>query len=437
MRVFGLIALLMLAPALFAQNPADEEEADTTAKKEPVKGFQFKFKDRPSFRYGEYLRMDVKSKWHIDFRHFSPEIPDPLPSQESFTITRARVGLKGEVTKYFEYEVERDFRGALVDDHPRHPWKDVYGDFQPLDEVRFKAGKFKVPFGMEENTSEDRLDFVTRSQVTDYLAPGRERGAMLHGKLFKGKRIAYEAGVFRYDGENSEAKGIPTAGRTYAFRVSGEPLRYVKLLPKTIRHTYLGVAATQGEMFEGQNSIHGQTVSNLTYFDHLFVKGDRRRTGVELAYSEGPFGLKAEYIHVSEQRKQQGIRDNDIPDKISRGWYVTTSWVVLGKMKSKGNEPKDPFLTGKGFGAVELAARLDVLTFYGAEQTGIPSRSPRAATILPNSDRTWTFGSTWYLNHFAKIQANAEREWLADIGRESAGGRRVFWSGIVRLQFAM
>jgi phosphate-selective porin len=106
-------------------------------------------------------------------------------------------------------------------------------------------------------------------------------------------------------------------------------------------------------------------------------------------------------------------------------------------MKSNGKEPKKDFITGHGFGAVELAARLDVLTFYSDSLTGIPSRNPRAATILPNSARTWTFGTTWYLNHFAKIQANAEREWLSDIQRGAAGGKTTFWTGIIRLQLAM
>jgi len=435
MRTVILIALLLLPAALLAQTPGDDDESD--AAKEPIKGFNFKFKERPSFRYGNLLRADLKTKWHLDFRHFYPEMSNNTGLLDTFTITRARFGLKGEVTKYFEYEVEREMRGTFGEEPPRHPWKDVYVDFQPYDFVRFKVGKFKVPFGMEENTSEDHLDFATRSQVSDYLAGGRERGAMLHGKFLEGKRIEYEAGVFRYDGENSDIQGIPTAGRTYAARVSGEPLRYVKALPKTIRHTYLGVAATTGRLFEGQNGLHGQTLSNLTYFDHVFVNGFRRRTGVELAWAEGPFGIKGEYIRMSEQRKGQGIRENDLPDKITRGWYVTGSWVALGKMKSKGTEPRDPFLTGKGFGAVELAARLDVLTFYSASRTGFASRSPRAANILPNSDRTWTFGTTWYINHFMKLQANGEREWLADIEREAVAGRSVFWTGIIRIQLAM
>jgi phosphate-selective porin OprO/OprP len=421
---------------LIAQNPAGEEAEDQAAgQQEPAKGLQFKFKDRPSFRFGENFRLDIKTKWHLDFQRFFPLVANPPETTDTFILRRARLGLKGKVTKFFNYEIEREMRGTLGDEHPEHPWKDVYVDFQPFSFVHFKAGKFKIPFGMEQNTSADRLDLVRRSNVTNTLTPARERGAMLHGRFLK--HLGYEFGIFRFDGENSNVQDAPTGGRTYAWRISGEPLRYLKLLPETIRHVYLGFAATSGEMFEGQNGIHGQTLSNFTYLERVFVKGDRRRFGAEAAWSEGSFGIKGEYIRVSEQRQEQGIRVNDLPDKISRGWYVTATWVALGKMKSKGDEPKDPFLTGKGFGALELSARLDVLTFYSASQPGLPSRSPRAANILPNSDRTWTVGPTWYINHFVKLQAYAAREWVTDIEKNAVQGRNVFWTGIIRLQLAM
>jgi len=439
MRSLVLAALLMFPATLVAQKPGQET---TDEPKEKIEGFAFRFKDRPSFRYGEDLKMDVKAKFHFDFRHFEPPITT-VPAINGYSLTRARVGVKGEVTKYFEYEVEREMRGTLGEEHPRHPWRDVYVDFQPYDFVRFKAGKFKVPFGMEENTSEDRLDFISRSQVTDFLAPGRERGGMLHGKLFKGEHVTYEAGIFRFDGENSDIRGIPTARRTYAARVSGEPLRYVSFLPKAVQHVYLGVAATTSELIEGQNGLHGRTISDLTYFDHVFVNGSRRRTGLEFAWAEGRFGLKGEYIRVSEQRKGQGIRANDVPDQVSRGWYGTGSWLVLGEMESNGKDPKkNAFTERNGYGAVEVAARLDILTFFSAERVGTPSPSPRAANLALNSDRTWTFGVTWYLNHFVKLQANTQREWLTnsnrlDFQRQSLDGRNAFWTSIFRLQLAM
>ena len=116
---------------------------------------------------------------------------------------------------------------------------------------------------------------------------------------------------------------------------------------------------------------------------------------------------------------------------------MTGAWVALGKMKSRGSSPENPLLTGHGFGAVELSARLDVLSFYSGRGPGLPSRSPRAPTILPNSERTWTFGPTWYLNRFVKIQINAQRVKLKDIERKAVIGQNRFWTGIVRLQIAM
>jgi hypothetical protein len=259
---------------------------------------------------------------------------------------------------------------------------------------------------------------------------------MLHGTFLDKERLEYQAGVFRYDGEGSDIHGQPTAGRTYAARLTGQPLRAFKQLPKTVRHTYLGVAMTRGQMIDGLNGVHGQTFAGFTYFDHFYVHGERTRVGTEAAWTEGPVSIKAEYIRMSEERKGQGIRGEDLPDTISRGWYVMGTVTPFGKLTS-GGKPKTPFLTGHGFGAVEVSARLDVLAFYSAQGPGLPSRSPRAPTILPNSERTWTFGPTWYLNHFVKIQAHAQREILTDIERKAVFGQNKFWTGILRLQLAM
>ncbi len=444
MRTIVLIVfLVVLVPAaLFAQKPAadDEDQAQADGKAD---AFRFKFKDRPSFRVGEIFRVDIKSKFHLDFLGFDPPKWNPpaqvnaLPeTPPTFYLTRARFGLKGKVTKYFDYEVERDMRQTFGSDHEWHPWKDNYVNARLHKMLEIQVGKFKMPFGMEANESEDRLDFAFKSRMSDILSPARERGLMLHGRILKTERLEYAAGVFRYDGEGSDVHGQPTGGRTYAARLDGEPLRSFKQLPKTIRHTYFGVAMTRGKMIEGLNSVHGQTFAGFTYFDRMFVKGDRMRIGAEASWSEGPVIVRGEYIHMSEERLQQGIRGEDLPDKISRGWYLMATLTPLGKMTS-GGKPKTPFLTGHGFGAVEFSARYDVLTFYSAQGPGLPSRSPRAPTILPNGERTWTIGPTWYLNHFIKIQAHALRERVTDVERKALLGRNTFTTAVIRLQLAM
>ena len=443
-RKLLLIGLLLYPVALVAQTPNDEEAVTDD---EPVQNsgerFQLSFKNRPSLRIGEFAQIEFKAKWHFDFRKFSPSainlpgIVNALPADpDLFFLTKARFGLKGKVTKYFDYEIERDLRADIDDTlNEYHPWKDNYVDVNLHRLVHIKIGKFKMPFGLEEIGSEDRLDYAIKSRVTDALTPARERGIMLHAS--RSNRWEYQVGLFRYDGEGSGVHGAPTAGRTFVARVAGQPLRPLKQIPRTIRHIQFGVAGTRGEMFAGQNGINGQTFAGFTYFDRVFVRGDRKRIGFELAWAEGPASIKGEYIRVGEERKQQGIRGEDLPDKISEGWYITAGWTVFGKMKSRGGVPENPVLLGNGFGAVEVSARLDVLTFSSATASGLPSRSPRAPTILPNSSRTWTFGPTWYLNRFLKIQVNGQREWVTDIERTAVFGRHSFWSGILRLQAAM
>jgi phosphate-selective porin len=198
----------------------------------------------------------------------------------------------------------------------------------------------------------------------------------------------------------------------------------------------MGVAATSGRMIPGLNSVHGSTFSNFAYFDHMYVEGERTRIGTEFSWKQGPVSIKGEYMHMAEERKHQGIRGENLPDKITRGWYLLGSWTPIGAMKSSGR-PKDAFLSAGGFGAVELSARYDIVSFYSAPGPGLPSRSPRAPTILPNGERTWTFGPTWYLNRYVKIQAHAQRERLTDIERKAVFGIDTFWTGIIRLQLAM
>jgi phosphate-selective porin len=104
-------------------------------------------------------------------------------------------------------------------------------------------------------------------------------------------------------------------------------------------------------------------------------------------------------------------------------------------MKTKGKAPKNPI--GHGFGAVELTARYDVLAFSSAPGPGLPSRSPRAPTILPNNERTWTAGPNWYLNRFVKIQINGQRQRLTDIEKNAVLGRNKFYTGVIRLEITM
>jgi hypothetical protein len=220
-------------------------------------------------------------------------------------------------------------------------------------------------------------------------------------------------------------------------RVFGRPLR---LLDRRgfARNVEIGIAATDSPVAAADMiSLRGRTTFRETFFPRYFVQGRRFRLGTELNWEPGPFGIYGEFMHLSEQRRGQGLRGNDIPDLITRGWYIAGTWVATGEDKYEGIRPKKNFLTGGGLGAVELAVRWECMRIGSAEHPGAPSRSTRAANVLGASDRALAFGINWYLNRWVKIQGNGIRERLEDPQRSPIFGRTLFWTRVVRIQASL
>ena len=130
-------------------------------------------------------------------------------------------------------------------------------------------------------------------------------------------------------------------------------------------------------------------------------------------------------------------RDSDLSPLLATGWYVSGTWAITGENKADGlNKPRRPFMRG-GFGAFEVGARIEDLTFTSAASDGVPSLSVRADLVEASSDRVTTLGANWYLNQWVKIQLNAIRESLANPERRSLATRDPSWSFVTRFQFTM
>jgi phosphate-selective porin len=193
---------------------------------------------------------------------------------------------------------------------------------------------------------------------------------------------------------------------------------------------------TLSEVPEGLNSLRGRTTFALPFFPPVFVNGRRVRLGFDADWRPGPFSLKGELIRVTDERRNQGIFDEDLPVLVSQGWYLSGSWVVTGEPKLGDIEPRAPLLQG-GVGAIELAARVERLGF-GSSLEGEPElTNPRAPNLLETALRAWTFGVNWYINRWAKIQLNAIRETMVPADEPSDSDPLVVWTRILRLQFVM
>jgi phosphate-selective porin OprO and OprP len=429
--LWAWLVLAVSAPPAAAQTsePNAPAPVDATASQQdddpdeapPVR---FAFPDRPSLRFGSVLRIDFRLRLQGDRHSYSPAEVSDDPAWE---MSRRRVGIQGTAFEHVEYELEREIR-------KRSLWRDAFVNFRYFDDYQVQGGKFKVPFSQERLTGSTDLDFVYRANVVDTLAPARDIGVTLHGR-FNQRAIGYDVGVFRNDGEAARFDFNPGAGQTVAARLAGRPLRLTAATGST-REMEVAVAVTASEVPDGLNSLRGRTVFREQFFAPVYVNGRRVRLGLDADWRPGPFSLKAEFIRVTDERKNQGIFDEDLPVLVSRGWYVSGTWVLTGESKFDGIAPRRPLLRG-GVGGIELAARLERLGF-GSSLEGEPELpTPRAPNLLEAGLRAWTFGVNWYVNQWIKIQLNAVREQFEDPDRSPVAGRDVFWTRVVRLQFVM
>ncbi|MGH9385803.1 MAG: OprO/OprP family phosphate-selective porin [Vicinamibacterales bacterium] len=441
-RSAGVLAVVALATPAIAQ-PAPETKQP---KKGPRRGLVWDG-NRPSIVFGEDINMDVRFKIQMDWRDFDPQIGvGDLEFPGPFDIETKRLGIKGELTRHFEYEVEHElartepFLGG-VGLSSKVLWKDVFFKWRSLDEIQVTVGRVKVPFGLEQNTGKSSTDFAYRTLASSTIAPGRDRGVLASGRFF-GRGITYELGVFEHDGDNGrlrepqfilEGTEVPQPGPSIAGRLTFAVLRAFNA-PDWLDGLRVGVAYTTADLPDGLNSLRGQSVfGTANYFDRVYVKGRRQRIGSEFSWTPGPVGLKAEWMQAREDRENQGNRDQDLSDFLSTGWYASGTVLLTGENKADEIEPDRPLFQG-GIGAIELGVRYDELGFGSARHEGQAFQNPRSDNLIGAKDKTWTFGVNWFTSKWVRIVVNAIHEELVDAVETPVNGISSYWAGLARLQ---
>ena len=387
---------------------------------------EFRFNDRPTIRLGKVAQIDFRLKLQADVsRSDLPLTPD----ESQLGWARRRIGVGGEVAGVIGFEMEGDFAGD-----PR--WRDVFVNYQQFGAFQIQAGRFKLPFSLDQTTSITNIDFLYRSRAAELLAPGRDRGVMIHGRIAR-RIVTYEAGVFEHDGDNSRRPNTHrvSGGRTIAARVSLRPFRSSKSMAKTLEG---GFAMVNSEVQLGYPALEGETALGREFFEpDLWVLGPQRRRGLEFRWRPGPFSVKSEYIQMTTDRRGQAADDGDLSPYVAVGWYVAGTWAVTGERKAAGlDRPRRPITHG-GPGAIEVAARFEGLGFGSTAHDDLPSTSARADVVLGNELRAVTLGVNWHPTRWVKCQFNLIREELKDPRQGPLPGARAFWSRVFRVQFGM
>lgn len=423
-RSIGALVLTLasgVAGAGQAQVVADgrawsDDPPPATARPEARQAVEVSWDDRPSIRFGDRLRVAVRARVQTGTSRSEAE--------DGADLERRRIGLEGSFGKLLQFEVTRELA------HSR-PWRDAYVDYRQFPAARVQVGRFKLPFSLDENTGAGGQDFVSRSMVASALAPGRDQGVMVHGRVWR-KVLSYEAGVFAHDGDNARARddlSMP-AGRTAAFRVSSA------FGGKAGVHA--AFAAASSDVPATIWTIRGRTPLEATFFPSaLWVQGARRRIGVEARWARGPFALQSEYIRLTQERLFQSVQGGALDPVVAKGWYVAGTWALAGDRKAQRRRSPGASVLQSGPGAVELAVRLEALTFGHLGDAADASVSSRAETVLGNRNRTLTLGLNWYLGPHLRLQGNVIRDALWDPLRGALPAAPAYWSSVLRVQVGM
>ena len=428
-----------LAQTTSGPGPPEATRAAATvasaAPAEPPSGWHWDFSGSPSLRHGDAFRADFRTRAHWDAWWLDP-VPEDASDDHEWSMVR--FGVEGHLFKVVEYEVTYDF----IDDES--PWKDVYLNVRARSDLQAMGGHFKVPFGRERLQGITSLDFVNRTLVSRDLAPGRDWGGMVHGRTAR-RGLSYAIGYFAGEPEGAigqiDAPEIdgpvqPSLEATRPMWAGRAVVRPFALAGRDgwVEDLEIGGDVMTAELPEGLFGARGRSLYGPVFFDRVYTKGRRLGFGVDAGLTTGPFSVQAEYAQVNDDRENQGIGDETLPDLVSYGWWVSGTWVVTGQKKSNADSPKRWFPM-KGIGAIEVAMRVERLRFKSASTAGEePYRNPRAANLYPNSDTVWTTGVTWYSSRWVKVQYNAIRETIEDIERTLLPGEDTFWSNVVRIQ---
>jgi phosphate-selective porin OprO/OprP len=258
-----------------------------------------------------------------------------VADEDDFSIRRGRLYLSGNVSNWsykVQFNVANDNGATHEDLYIR------YGGWGKQAVVTI--GNQKEPFGLEQLESSKDISYLERSAVTEAYAPGRMQGILLSGQR---SDITYALGVFEDDGVGD---GTAVTGRvTYA------PIRSADQV------LHFGVA-------------------------HSNRDEDIDITGLEVAYTKGPYHIQSEFISSEENGAS---RD---------GLYVQAGWIITGETRPYENGIFKRIKPGRSSGAWEVVVRYeDGNGAYSDEELG-------------STDATsYGVGINYYLNKFIRIGA--------------------------------
>ena len=363
-----------------------------------------------------------------DFVHFE-ERRGGYDFSDGTGFRRARIGFQGTAFKNFNWVIEADFAGNVVN------LQDAYLQYVGVKKWAFTLGQFKQPFGFESNNSDNYNLFMERGMANNAMST-----AIAERRI--GGSVAYLTDTLNasvsFSGENESvtratARGgalgrVPDESWGVNGRVTWEPI----FEDGKILHVGAGTAyrwnLRSGDTpnafrlsdrpnvrVDGGNIVDTGVIGGFVENGLAASKVTRLfYAGAEAAGIYGPFMLFGEYNRLRAERPA-------FKDLTFDGYYIAGSFFLTGEthpLKNGNLDRVKPFTTlgeNGGWGAFELVGRYDMADFSDTPRTSAALTSAGQGRA-GNKAHSFTAGLTWYLNPYAKLMFN----WVRFTGERTA-----------------
>ncbi len=299
-----------------ARHPSTPASPATDEKK----GATLTWKDNRTSLRSEHAALDLVNR--IQFR-FTDQFPDKgvqfagTPavgdSLGTFRIRRAKTTIEGWFWKpelMVDLQVgwaaaDSGFEGSTFSglEDAALTW-----DVSKKGTFEIKIGQFKVPFGRQESTSSEKLEFVERDILSGEFTHSRDVGVSVQGNVLG--KIDYRAGIFNGNGRNKATND--NAKYQYDAVVTYSPWGDVKYSEGDFEskdHPLLAVGAE----FERNDQTYSTNANNLSW----------TTLGGLVIFKYRGFSAFGEVFHRKRTPQDQG------PSFDSNGWHAQAGYFVV------------------------------------------------------------------------------------------------------------
>ena len=324
---------------------------------------------------------------------------------------RARIGLEGTAFKYWNYRIEADFAGNVVN------LTDAYLQYTKIPKTVLTLGQHKAPFGLESNNSDNYNVFLERGMFTNAFGNvGAERRIGISAAYAPKETLNLAIGLFGDNesiGRSSVAPVTDTPDESWGVngRATWEPIFDTGKIVHLGLSGYYRTALKSGDVEDAVRLSDRPNirVDNGNIADSGVIAGVKslRYTGAEAAAVFGPFTVAGEVGRLWLDRP-------DASNERFNGFYGYASYFLTGETRPfrGGNFDRvRPFkeLGKDGLGAFEVAVRYDRLDLSNSvcrlAVTPVGA-CPTANQFLGTEAKSLTLGLNWYFNPFAKLMVN-------------------------------